>query len=240
MAHSANETIPAVPVQISARVLSRVLIGHRLAFGSRVLLVGCGTGELASFLEDISFEVSGIDDSLGSIEEARRMFPRVEFQAVRPSESVPLETHSYDLVLIQECGAYGGNLLGLPARLATANLLACLKPCGHAVFVRPFGHDEPNPQASHQPNCWARHLACFPGEARISNYADPWLSRSTWGWLSGRHVRRGYYTLSWRAPQLLVAPARWREFVKQGLQTGQGVCCTSAATCESASVPRAA
>lgn len=228
MAYSASTLIPAVPVQISARVLSRILIGHRLAFGSRVLLVGCGTGELASFLADISFEVSGIDDSLGSVEEAREMFPRVEFHAVRPAESVPLDHHSYDLVLVQECGSYAGNLLGLPARAATANLLACLKPCGHAVFVRPFGDDEVQSEERHQQNCWTRHLACFPGEATITNSADPWLSRSTWDWLRGRHARRGYYTVSWRAPQVLVSLDRWREFAKQGLMTGLGACCEAA------------
>jgi SAM-dependent methyltransferase len=231
MAYSASSFIPAVPVQLSARVLSRILIGHRLAFGSRVLLVGWGTGELASFLEDISFEVSGIDDSLGSVDEAREMFPRIEFHAAQPSESVPLEHHSYDLVLVQECGSYTDNLLGLSARIATANLLACLKPGGHAVFVRPFGDDSPLPMKHHQQNCWTRHLACFPGEAAISNYADPWLSRSTWGWLRGRHARRGYYTVSWRAPQLLVSPDRWREFAKRGLMTGQGACCEAANGC---------
>lgn len=233
MAHTVSLSIAEVPVQISARVLSRILIGHRLAFGSRVLLVGCGTGELASFLEDISFEVSGIDDSLGSVDEARQMFSRMEFHAVRPALAVPLEPHSFDLVLVQECGSYAGNLLGLSARLATADLLSCLKPSGHAVFVRPFGEDEAGEGAPHRQNCWTRHLACFPGEATIANYADPWLSRSTWGWLRGRHARRGFYTVSWRSPQLLVSPERWREFARQGLLTGQGACCAATSgSCE--------
>lgn len=233
MAPAVSPSIAEVPVQISARVLSRILIGHRLAFGARVLLVGSGTGELASFLEDISFEVSGIDDSLGSVDEARRMFPRIEFHAAQPAQEMPLEPHSFDLVLVQECGSYARNLLGLSARTATANLLSCLKPCSHAVFVRPFGEDVAGEGVQHRQNCWTRHLACFPGDATIANYADPWLSRSTWGWLRGRHARRGYYTVSWRSPQLLVSPQRWREFAKLGLLTGHGACCEAASTsCE--------
>lgn len=221
--------VPAVPVQIAARVLSRIVVGHRLGFGARVLLVGCGNGELASFLEDISFEVSGIDDSLASIDEARSLFPHLEFHSAHPSQPVPIELQQFDLVLVQNSGAYTGNLLGLPARLATAQLLACLKPGGHAVFVRPFG-DETAGASQHTQDCWARHLACFPGDAHLASYTDPWFSRTTWEWLRGRSHRRGFHAVTLCLPPHVIADERWRGFASTGLLTGHAECCSVATT----------
>jgi trans-aconitate methyltransferase len=48
--------------------------------GERILDVGCGTGQLTAQIAESGATVVGIDNSPAMIEEARRLFPEVEFQ----------------------------------------------------------------------------------------------------------------------------------------------------------------
>lgn len=48
--------------------------------GERILDVGCGTGQLTAQIAESAATVVGIDNSAAMIEEARRLFPAVEFQ----------------------------------------------------------------------------------------------------------------------------------------------------------------
>lgn len=48
--------------------------------GERILDVGCGTGQLTAQIAESGSTVVGIDNSPAMIEEARRLFPEVEFQ----------------------------------------------------------------------------------------------------------------------------------------------------------------
>ncbi|MEZ6134648.1 MAG: methyltransferase domain-containing protein [Pirellulaceae bacterium] len=48
--------------------------------GERILDVGCGTGQLTAQIAESGATVVGIDNSPAMIEEARRLFPRIEFQ----------------------------------------------------------------------------------------------------------------------------------------------------------------
>ena len=54
----------------------------------------------------------------------------------RLDEQLPAPVHEVDLVLVHEADLYNRNLLELQVRLATAQLLACLKPHGQLVFIR--------------------------------------------------------------------------------------------------------
>jgi trans-aconitate methyltransferase len=48
--------------------------------GERILDVGCGTGQLTAQIAETKASVVGIDNSPAMIEEARRMFPEIEFK----------------------------------------------------------------------------------------------------------------------------------------------------------------
>lgn len=48
--------------------------------GERILDVGCGTGQLTARIAESGADVVGLDNSPGMIDEARRLFPQLEFQ----------------------------------------------------------------------------------------------------------------------------------------------------------------
>lgn len=48
--------------------------------GERILDVGCGTGQLTAQIAELGSSVVGLDNSPAMIDEARRLFPEIEFQ----------------------------------------------------------------------------------------------------------------------------------------------------------------
>ena len=135
------------------------MIGHGLHFGGRVLVAGCGHGELVAFLNDIAYDVDAVGDSVDEIDDAQQLFPRFKFHFARLDESIPAVSDEFDLVLVQDLRVYRDNLLGLRTRSATANLLACLKPGGDLVFVRE--RQSRLRSGASAAECWKRHLSLF-------------------------------------------------------------------------------
>ncbi len=78
---------------------ARVLIADRAAIGpgTRLLDMGCGTGELCRLAADRGADVSGIDAAPGMLERARAQVPGGDFR-VGPIESLPWEDNSFDVV----------------------------------------------------------------------------------------------------------------------------------------------
>jgi ubiquinone/menaquinone biosynthesis C-methylase UbiE len=62
----------------------------------RVLDAGCGTGQSATALKEISHHVVGVDASAGMIEQAPQD-PAIEY-IVAPCEDIPTEDASFDMV----------------------------------------------------------------------------------------------------------------------------------------------
>jgi SAM-dependent methyltransferase len=211
-------------LELPTRLLKQVLVGHGLRFGGRVLVAGCGHGELVAFLDGIAYSVDAIDDSTDGIEDARRRFPQFEFQYARLDESIPAPTDEFDLILVQDLCVYRDNLLDLRTRSATANLLACLKPGGDLVFVRKrIG--QLGCGAGHHSGCWKRHLACFPGQLETTDYRESFFDRAHWDWLYGPREHSDYFTVTLQTPPEKLTRNFWRDFARRGLMTGQGTCC---------------
>jgi len=112
-------------------------------------------------------------------------------------------------------------------RMATAQLLACLKPQGQLVFIRRlFGESEV--EAGHAIGCWNRHLAAFPGKTELTQLADPWFSSSTWNWLRGKCPRGKHLLIQHQVPMKLLSPADWTSFAHRGQGATRSLCCASA------------
>ena len=211
-------------LEFPSRLLKQVLVGHGMRIGGRVLVAGCGSGELVPFLDGLAYQVEAVDDSLDVITVVRQKFPQFEFQFSRLDESFPVANNEYDLIIVQDLAVYRNNLLDLRTRTATANLLSCLKPGGNLVFIRPNGAS-PRTKAGHGPQCWKRHLACFPGQFETVSYRETLFQRAEWDWLFGAREHRNYFTVTLQSPPEKLHRNFWRDFGRRGLMTGQDLCC---------------
>jgi SAM-dependent methyltransferase len=207
-----------------SRLLKQLLVGHGIRFGGRVLVAGCGDGELVPFIDGLAYQVTAIDDSSDVIDHMRHRFPQFNFQLTRLDESFPVASDEFDLIVVQDLSVYRNNLLELRTRTATANLLSCLKPGGDLVVVRKElaldGCD-----SEHGPHCWKRHLACFPGQFETARYSESLFERVEWDWLFGAREHHNYFTVTLQSPSEKLHRNFWRDFGRRGLMTGQGTCC---------------
>ena len=228
MVKLASHSRLATGIELPVRMLKQILTSREVPFGGRVLVVGCGHGELVAFLDGIAFQVEAFGDSPAEIDDARRRFPQYEFQYARLDESIGAPNDAFDLILVQDPCVYRNNLLDLGTRSATANLLACLKPGGNLVFVCKrdglIGCG-----AGHETGCWKRHLACFPGQLAIHQYPEGFFRKANWDWLCGERDHGEYFTVTLQSPPEKLNRNFWRDFARRGLMTGQGVCCVNKA-----------
>ena len=226
---SVNRDFPT-GLELPVRLLKQVLIGRGLRLGGRVLVAGCGHGNLVAFLDGIAYDVDAIDDSVDGIDEAQRLFPRFNFHYARLDEAIPAPSDEFDLILVQDLCVYRDNLLDLRTRSATANLLGCLKPGGDLVFVRKHGGNLGCGTEQHGADCWKRHLACFPGQIETKDYCESFLENLRWDWLVGKREHCDYFTVTLQTPPEKLSRAFWRDFARRGLMTGQGSCCAKEST----------
>ena len=205
----------------------RLLVNRDISLGSRVLVIGCRHPEVVAYLDGCSFDVDGIDDQPDHVAAAAQQFPKFNFTFARLDERPPAPSHEIDLVLVYEADLYNQNLLDSRVRMATAQLLACLKPQGQLVFIRRlFGESEV--EAGHAIGCWNRHLAAFPGKTELTQLADPWFSSSTWNWLRGKCPRGKHLLIQHQVPMKLLSPADWTSFAHRGQGATRSLCCASA------------
>lgn len=100
--------------------------------GASVLDVGCGVGRVASLLDDRGFDVTGIDASEPFVEEARSLFPTIDFHAGDVRDT-PFEADAFDYAVF----SFFGLDYVLPRserERALREVRRVLKPGGRFVF----------------------------------------------------------------------------------------------------------
>lgn len=70
----------------------------QISSACRVLDIGCGPGQLTALLAGIAANVAGIDFSPGMIAEARKRYPRVEFNVANAAR-LPFNDGSFNVVV---------------------------------------------------------------------------------------------------------------------------------------------
>ncbi|MBC8289865.1 MAG: class I SAM-dependent methyltransferase [Planctomycetes bacterium] len=153
----------------SRSLMRELILTGGLGPGSRVLIAGCGDGELAERLIPFGIQVTGIDEADDSIERAASLVPEAEFQAgPAPRSQFDRVTAQFDSAVVLASSRFRANIQQASPKQVTASLLHCLRPGGQFHFVATgAGGSLP-----HEPSCLARHLNSFPGEVSVSALAD--------------------------------------------------------------------
>ncbi|HID24690.1 MAG TPA: class I SAM-dependent methyltransferase, partial [Planctomycetaceae bacterium] len=163
------------PAESDRRDLSRAVFRSLIAslkinIGSRVLDVGCGSGQLTQRLHAFGVDVLGLAESAETIREARQAFPTVPFQVGRfPQIPLGHPDAEFEVIVVQGLSPYADNLFGAAAFRMTADLLCSLRPNGRFAFLNVVipGPDTEQDLPSHSIACYARHLSFFPGVCRV-------------------------------------------------------------------------
>lgn len=223
-ADSLSTSPPEMPRHVWRRLFSEL----RLSPGSAVLVVGSRPAAVVSWLKSLFLDVSVVVDEESSVEHLQRAC------AVWPARHIQhLPRHCFDAIVMQPLASHGDNWLSTTARLTTASLLSSLKPCAAvAWWQRPTEHSQ------HLPECWVKHLGCFPGSCTTCEIPDSLFDRATWHALRCRGRRLTTALVVWQAPRELLSREEWQAYVHRGLMTGRRPCCTLASSRQV--LPRAA
>lgn len=100
--------------------------------GGSVLDIGCGVGRVSHLLDEKGFDVTGIDISEPFVENARSLFPDIEFR-VADAIDTPFESESFDYAVFSFYGL--DYVLPKSKRIAALReIYRVLKPGGFFVF----------------------------------------------------------------------------------------------------------
>jgi 2-polyprenyl-6-hydroxyphenyl methylase/3-demethylubiquinone-9 3-methyltransferase len=104
-----------------------------LPAGSRVLDMGCGTGEFTGHLAELGFRPVGVDLSEGAVRAATARFPNAEFHAGTPEQFVDRYAGQFQAVWSTEVIEHVFDLYGF---FASVNRF--LAPGGRLVLTTPY------------------------------------------------------------------------------------------------------
>jgi len=193
----------------SRSLMRELILTGGLGPGSRVLIAGCGDGELAERLIPFGVQVTGIDEADDSVERAANLVPEADFQAGPvPRSQFDRVTTQFDSAIVLYASQFRASIQQPSAKRVTASLLNCLRPDGvfHFVATGPGG------SLPHEPSCLARHLNSFPGEVAVTAMAD--------------HRRAGAFMpqlVNFRLDGQARSATEWDDFVS-GLSSGEPCC----------------
>lgn len=205
-------------------LLRQMVCLGRISIGSRVLVAGCGTGELTRYLHELTIDASGLDESPDLIARARSSAPHLAYACSQASVAVPFSEHSFHTVVFRNVSEHRGDLLGPGALRATAHLAATVLPGGNLVLIARLAPEWSNHPDGHLETCYRHHLECFPGVCQVSYQPDSLVSRSTWSWMLGRQPRSGYVIAALNVPSIRRSRSEWEQIAEQAASRQQPCC----------------
>jgi len=114
------------------KALLKVALGH-LPAGAKVLDVGCGSGIFTAFLQDMGFDVVGVDISETAVRYARQCYPGIRLKVASVECGLPFKNDEFDVVW---CGEVLEHLFDVGAALTEINRV--LRPGGKFVLTTPY------------------------------------------------------------------------------------------------------
>jgi SAM-dependent methyltransferase len=222
---------PGVP----RRLLRHIFEGCLIGVGSRILDVGCGTGELMRFLDQLCLDVSGLDDSPENIQATKSACPTLTCLYGAASEPLPFPGHHFNLVLARDLSVHTGDLLGRTALSATARLLAAVRPGGALCLIRRQPHAVHAARShfrDHADECFRRHLDTFATDVRITHIGD------TWNWMARFGPKSRYVMAQVEVPLAPRSLNEWLSIAQRGASRRTAACCNMAGGENRAASPR--
>jgi|SRR5579872_4166269 len=216
---------PTMPPGLPRRLLKRLLRIGKISVGSRVLDAGCGFGELTRFLDDLSVDVSGIDESPACIAAAQRAARHLDYSCASAMSRLAYPAQQFDAVLARGLREYQGDLLGRDALRATAHLAATIRPQGRLIMIARVDSTWSNQPGGHLQTCFARHLDSFPGSCQVFYLVDSLLESTTWKWMLGRQPRAGFLVGVLAIPENGRSCDEWEQIAELAAQGRQEACC---------------
>ncbi len=213
----AGDTQPETALWMTPGMWRSVLTRPLLVPGSAVLVAGRRPLEVVDLLVDLAYEVHGLCEEPDAVFAGRHSCPRADFDLWQPQSKGCRLTGKFDVAIAVAQSTHDGNLYDAMSRLATAQLLAALRPGGRLITLAPHG------DRCHAPECWQRHLACFPGEISSATITDPW-SR-WWPFGAGDSTPRPVLAVTLQIPRGAISHADWESCAFDGLWTGNRSCC---------------
>lgn len=212
-------TTPLVP----RAVWRRLLLTPPLPTSSRVIFGGAHPLGDAKTLAALPLDVCVLCADVRETFTGRQELSNCEIYPVSQVERC-IPERSADLIVLRDLPAFESNLFNAAVRQQTAELLSLLKPSGRLVFLHRsdcgFGH---------QPDCWVRHLACFPGRIEHAETWDSLFDWSRWELFGPKEHRPTTHLISITIPAEPLTAADWHDYAHHGLLTSQRTCCAAAA-----------
>ena len=207
-------------------VLRHLVREQGIWVGSRVIDVGCRTGDLVRFLTELGIDASGLDDSAEDVAAARRVSPRLDFRVgIDPWNSSKRLGGPFDVILVRDLAVYHDNVFSPSAFASTGYLLFSLRPGGRLVFLKVPETDSNQRPDGHDISCFARHVSFFPGTCRVSHVRSGFDLRSTWSQLIRRQPLDNYQTVSLRIPEEPLSRADWAQLAANAGEPDAELCC---------------
>lgn len=217
--------LPSKGPGLSRRLLRRLVESGRIGVGSRVLDAGCGRGELTRFLDNLSVDAAGIDESPDRIAAAQFAARHLDYTCCRASTTVPLPERSFDVVLARDLVEHRGDLLSAAALRATAHLLATVRPGGRFVLVGRIESQRSKHPGLHEPTCYQQHLAAFPGTWATEYLADSLSELGTWKRLLGWQPLGAFMIATLTVPAEARGVREWEEIANCAARFRRRTCC---------------
>ena len=228
---------------LSRAALRSLIASLKINLGSRVLDVGCGSGQLAQSLHGFGADVLGLDESAERIEAARRSHPGLSFDVGRfPSIPLGHPDAEFEVILVEDLAPYSENLFSGEAFQMTADLLCSLRPNGRFAFLSVITPGDVDADARpHNIACYARHLSFFPGVCRVCHLPNGPTTGVVLSRILGQHSPSIWRLAVLKVPGDRIPAERWRELAREAARVSPEVCCGRAGSeAGSTEPPRAA
>ncbi|TWU11333.1 16S ribosomal RNA methyltransferase KsgA/Dim1 family protein [Symmachiella macrocystis] len=213
------------PERYSRRLLRYVVTEHDLLPGSRVLEIGCGTGQLTRHLHRLSLEVTAYEQDTISLKSAIQTLPDVEFHHWKDDAQRLGEDGKFDLVIVHGSEMLAGDLFADATLRWTAHMAGYLRAGGSLMFL--VQHDPVQLQnpLGHLPSCYSRLFSRFPGSTTKIMVPDALSDQRTWNWVLGRRPRAGKIAVSLHLPKQAISRFEWHQWIANETARPQVPCC---------------